>query len=138
MTFPIPRTGRLNCSGGDKRGEFKNCSRKINIGTNSVVGTPPTSPVAKAKIRFLGYEFAVPIFANRSVSQFEVNEGNESAPIVYDNDGKGYVIPQGEVIYLPWLSTEQFTSDGTGLVSNGFTVVAGVNGFYSILTRECL
>jgi len=97
--------------------------------------------VAKAKkTKFLGYEFAVPIFANQSVSKFwfEVNEGNGSAPVVYDNGGKGYVIPQDEVIYVPWLSTKQFTSDGTGLVSNGFTIVAGVSGFSSISTHEYL
>jgi len=87
--------------------------------------------VAKAKkTKFLGYDFAVPIFANQSVSKFwfEVNEGNESAPIVYDNGGKGYVFQQDEVIYVPWLSTKHLTSDGTGLVSNGFTIVAGVSG----------
>ena len=97
--------------------------------------------MAKAKkTKFLGYDFAVPIFANQSVSKFwfEVNEGNGSALIVYDNGGKGYVIPQDEVIYVPWLSTKQFASDGTGLVSNGFTIVAGVSGFSSIAGQERL
>ena len=97
--------------------------------------------MAKAKkTKFLGYEFAVPIFANQSVSKFwfEVSEGNGSALIVYDNGGKGYVIPQDEVIYVPWLSTKQFASDGTGLVSNGFTIVAGVSGFSSIAGQERL
>ena len=47
-------------------------------GTNLIVGTPPTFPVAKTKkAQFLGYQFAVPIFANQSVSKFwfEFNEG---------------------------------------------------------------
>ena len=47
-------------------------------GTNLIFGTPPTFLVAKAKkAQFLGYQFAVPIFANQSVSKFwfEFNEG---------------------------------------------------------------
>lgn len=92
------------------------------------------------KIKFFGYDFAVPIFANQSVSKFwfEVNEGNGSAPIIYDNGGNGYVIPQDEVIYVPWLSTKQFTADSTGLVSNSFTIVAGVSEVFSILKPEDL
>ena len=89
--------------------------------------------MAKAKkTKFLGYDFAVPILANQSVSKFwfEVNEGNGAAPVVYDNSGKGYVFPQDEVIYVPWLSTKHFTADGAGLVSNGFSIVAGVSGFF--------
>jgi hypothetical protein len=112
---------------------LKDFSGKIKVRRNPVVGIMPTSPAAKAKkTKFLGYDFAVPIFTNQSVSKlwFEVNEENGSAPIVYDNDGQGYIIPQGEVIYVPWLSTKHFTSDGTGLVSNGFTIVAGVSWFF--------
>jgi hypothetical protein len=63
----------------DKRGEFKDCSGQINVGANPIVGTPPTLPVAEAKkTKFLGYGFAVPTFANQSVSKFwfAVNEGD--------------------------------------------------------------
>jgi hypothetical protein len=78
------------------------------------------------KTKFLG-DFAVPIFANQSVSEFwfEVNEENGSAPIGYDDSGKGYIFPQDEVIYVPWLSTKQFTADGTWLVSNSLPLLPG-------------
>ncbi|KIM38450.1 hypothetical protein M413DRAFT_241815 [Hebeloma cylindrosporum] len=126
---PDPTNRTVNLLWCDKRGENKDCSGKINVATNPVVGTPPTSPLAKAKkTKFLGYDFAVPILANQSVSKFwfEVNEGNGSAPIVHDNGGDGYIFPQDEVIYVPWLSTRAFKADGAGLVSNGFTIVAGI------------
>lgn len=73
------------------RGEFKDCFGKINVGTSPIVGAPPT---------FLGYNVAVAVSANHSVSRFwlEFNEGKGSAPIVHDNGGKCCVIPQHEVI----------------------------------------
>jgi len=136
---PDPTNRTVKLFWCDKRGQFKDCSGKINVGTNPVIGSPPTSPVAKAlKTKFVGYEFSVPILANQSVSKFwfEVTDATNSTPVVHDNGGKGYVIQQDEIIYVPWLSTKEFTPGPNGspvLLANNYTFVAGVSGTFSIL-----
>ena len=43
---------------------------------------------------------------------------------------------KSSTFHVPWLSTRQFASDGTGPVSDGFTIVAGVSAFSSIAGQE--
>jgi len=84
------------------------------------------------KTKFIGYEFAVPILANQSVSKFwfEVDDGTGSTPVVHDNGGKGYVFQQDEIIYVPWLSTKGVTPNVNGTLGNSYTIVAGVSGSF--------
>lgn len=94
--------------------------------------------MAKAKRnKFLGYEFAVPVFANQSVSKFwfEASEENGQFQLPVTTTVKD-TLSRDEVIYVPWLSMKQFTSCGTGLVSNGLIIVAGVNWSYVIHTFQ--
>ncbi|KDR69063.1 hypothetical protein GALMADRAFT_145788 [Galerina marginata CBS 339.88] len=55
---------------------------------------------------FIAYQFSVPISANRSVSKFwfQIDEGDGSTPVIHDNDGHGYILPQDEIIYVPSIS----------------------------------
>jgi len=81
------------------------------------------------------YEFAAPLDANRSVGRFwfEIDDadrgGDEKRPrkgsVKYDNGGGGYVFPQDEVFFVPWMSKVYEVGDGSGDLE--VLVVAGVS-----------
>jgi len=113
----------------DKRGEFANCAHNTaTVATEYRFWQPgssgPPNPLAqRMSLVMQGYEFAVPIHANQSVSKFwfEVNgNGNGAHTAKYDNGGKGYVLPQDVVIFTPFLSNQTSTS-------TEFFLVAGVS-----------
>ena len=113
----------------DKRGEFADCAHNMaTVATEYRFRQPgslgPPNPLAqRMSLLMQHYEFAVPIYANQSVSKFwfEV-DGNENGTHTtkYDNGGKGYVLPQDVVIFTPFLSNQSFTL-------TEFFLVAGVS-----------
>ena len=74
------------------------------------------------KVALQVYEFTVPISAKLSVSKFwfEVDDlgGNGQNVVKYNNGGGGYILPQDEVTYLPFLS---------GRADQDYLLVAGVS-----------
>ena len=99
----------------DKRGEFADCAQNMaTVATEFKLLPRSGSPLANTmSLVMQGYEFAVPIYANQSVSKFwfEVDDynGNGTNMVKYDNDGKGYVLPQDVVIFNPYLSTQKYS-----------------------------
>ena len=111
----------------DRRGDAANCSNnRAHVAAQSTIDHP-TSPVVDAmKVALQVYEFAVPISAELSVSKFwfEVDDldGNGQNMVKHDNGGGGYVLPQDEVTYLPYLS-----SRGGEVYGQDYLLVAGVS-----------
>lgn len=73
------------------------------------------------------YEFAAPLDANRSVGRFwfEIDDADRGGLVKYDNGGGGYVFPQDEVFFVPWMSKVYEVGDGSGDLE--VLVVAGVS-----------
>jgi hypothetical protein len=89
----------------DAYGSNKNCGRSANSALpvrNATDDASLVSPVTTALgYAFARYEFLVPIDPSASISNFwfEASDGT-----VYNNGGKGYVIDQDQVLFVPSLS----------------------------------
>ncbi|KDR70797.1 hypothetical protein GALMADRAFT_102888 [Galerina marginata CBS 339.88] len=120
----------------DKRGQLKDCANTTNVASSPANPSVEVSPLTESqKTTFIAYQFSVPILANRSVSKFwfQVDEGDGSAPIIHDNAGHGYILPQDEIIYA--LSIGDRTADlQAGKLTQIFTLGAGIRSG-SNLTR---
>lgn len=106
----------------DAYGSNKNCGRSANSAlpvTNTTDDSSLVSPVTTALgYTFARYGFVVPIDPSASISKFwfESSDGT-----VYNNGGKGYVIDQDQVLFVPMLSHVDFqAADNTELSARMF------------------
>lgn len=102
----------------DKYGDNQNCAGKTNgaLSVSKTADDPNLSPVTLAMgLRFLEYNYVVPISGNASVAKFwfSVNENDGSSPTVYNNGGSGYVIDQDQILFVPMSSHVDVVSNTT-------------------------
>ncbi|KDR67433.1 hypothetical protein GALMADRAFT_79879 [Galerina marginata CBS 339.88] len=127
-TVSTPKNRKVKLFWCDKRGQFKDCASITNVA--SAPESPPVevSPLTESQsTTFIAYKFSVPMSANRSVAKFwfQVDEGDGSTPTIHDNDGRGYILPQDEIIHASSIGT--IISDFTGdQLNHSFIFDAGI------------